>query len=243
MPESASEFRVLLVAGPPGSNATDRLAALDWQDAIVACVSAVLERGGTIVMPASPELALIVAHASLPFTLSHTVEYTARQSPIEVHETGEKSGRVRRDLAPFARLNTVAMFDSSHQRIPIEPLDEGPTDVSATRIDNEPQDGGLGAQSLLEWMPGVIGVVLVHPTGDQAGPFGNLTAPGSPSVVAVWPTSEDRREVGTNRQVKDAVDSVIEVAPALERMRDGIPFAFVFEVLLDRWLGGVSPLR
>jgi hypothetical protein len=101
-------FSVVLTAGRSHDfGAEDLDAALDWEAAVVATASAVLERGGSIVVPANAELAHLVAAVAMPYAQPHAAERSRDVAPVLVVETGGVSPTSRRELAPFAHRNAI----------------------------------------------------------------------------------------------------------------------------------------
>lgn len=217
---TSGRFAVVLGAGRDASESSHQ-AALEWQDAIVAITVAVVQRGGTVVVPADAELVTMVCLAALPLSATHGAEALLGSSSVRSIETGGADPVARSLLGPFAHRGVLAYCDRHHNPVAPGELPRMPPPDGAGSGDRFSARHPLSAD-LLEGTQ-AIGALVIHPTGPLREEM-QLLASVSPNVVAIG---------------NDNNGWMAALASPLERQfeRDAtMPLGVLAELLVEQWL-------
>lgn len=221
-------FHVVLDAGLPSLVTTDgaRMTTA-WNRAISAVVAATMQRGGSITVPATPEVALHVALAAAPWATPMRTEGATELPRVRIHESDEYSTANRALLAPLVLRNLAALFDEHGERIGPRTLrPDGGRRVDESRSPDRPGDdldaqkfgpspsgrrfdfrGDLGstlsdARSYPldgRMIEGGLGVILVAPDADLGWMAWDLEANVAVIDVGPRPTADWARDLEIGR--------------------------------------------
>jgi len=243
----AAGFVVVVTAGRSSDVGADHLeAALDWQDALVAVATAVIERGGRVIVPANDELAQLVATIGLSHAHPHAAEQRSSGAGVEVVETGGFSETARLALAPFAHRNAITYRD----------VEDRPVDLPGLSPEGEsfpPPAGPTQHHPLTSAMidaPGLLGVIVVGNTGELDREMRLLRSIGLPHVavlasspageMAEWAMEHDPtiRIMSATEEAERGPDIEMSAREEAQPSPDigPVPYGTVVESLIEAWL-------
>jgi hypothetical protein len=252
-------FRVAVAAGSPRRLASadepedwsfprrrtgDPSLDLDWQEALVALAGAVVERGGTLAVPASVEVAHLLALSVYGVVKAHGAEAAGTRAPIRVFETGWRDAGARQLLWPFVRRNVVSYHDSHGELVALDAFE--PTGEYDGRYldgaDHHPLDGSV--------LDGATGVMVIHPDRTMVGDLYQLRDRGLSNLAVIggtglrpdlddWAAHHDPlRDIW--RPGDDHVDVSVGRRPGWG-FEQPTPYRFLMEVLVERWRSQPEP--
>jgi len=222
-------FTVVMIAGRSTDESMHDLESLfDWQAAIIASATAILERGGTIVVPANTELAHLVASIALPYSEPHAAEQNRASARVQVVETSGDSAMARDELAPFAHRNAITYHDAENRVVrelpTVEAVPELPAETPGRRAHHP-----ITPRLMEEFQP--IGVVVVSNTLELEPELQLLRDMQVSRVAVLAPTAQSNDWARGHDPTQDMLRE-------LGDNDDGgpIPYDIVAEMLVDRWL-------
>ena len=238
------QFTVVVTAGRVRDAGADSLErALDWQDAVVAVADAVLERGGRLVVPANPHLAVLLAVAAMPYARPHTAESSEQPARVQVFETGGHSETARAELAPLAHQRLLSYYDGDGRPVTLPrpaSVDEHEQawvsdEAAASMVQRELEEHHPLTRSMIE-AGDLLGVVVVGNTVELDPELEMLAGERGRVPVAVLVSSETG-EMGRWARMHDPAaefeGGFDEASPA---QVDPVPFALVAEEVIEGWL-------
>ena len=229
--EGGEGFRLVVLAGTgQPTEPQDPSTELDWRDAVVALATAVVERAGTIVVPANVELVSLLGLAAYPHAQAHPAERLHPTAPVEAVETGGESFASRTLLSPYAHRNVVSYLDRSMSVVPLAemPAPSGEDGELLREVRHHPFRAEL--------LEGAVGVVVIHPDRRMAEELFDLRE-REPRRLAVFGNAEGLPlELSEWARYHDPVGDLLGHLVELDAVADAMPYPLIMELLLDSWL-------
>jgi hypothetical protein len=209
-------------AGPEAGLSLD----LDWQAALVALATAVVERGGTLVVPANVEVTYMLALAAYPHARPHAAERARELAPVQAVETGGHSPPSRHLLSPLVRRNGLTYHDQEGRVVP-------PSELPGTGEEDGDLLASAGHHPLAgPMLDGVDGVVVVHPDREMVAELLELRFSGP---VAVFGGRGIHPELDEWAARHDPIPRLPEEVAGRMDFADAMPYGLVMELLVDEW--------
>ena len=241
-PHGEPGFQVVVTAGSHTQfgklepDAVDAPLDVDRADAISAIATAVVERGGSLIVPANPDLAHLVALAAAPHARPHGAEQIQQRARVHVVETIVASEVARELLRPLIERNLLTYQTVDGEVLPPtlggEPGGAPEADeIYLASVQHQPLTQGIVSTAL--------GVVVLYPDEGMLAEMrlmGELNLGSALGLVGarsfaqstdtLWLLDHDALEGRSDREhLGDAT------AP---------PHGVLMELLVERWLSGTN---